>query len=361
MTDWEKIIKTIAPNAKPSIVYGLAEAMPEVIKIADLSTPIRQAHFLAQLAHESAGFRTTTEYASGAEYNGRKDLGNTGPNDGVRYKGRGLIQITGRYNYRAMGRALGQDFEGNPDLAAQFPWAALTAAEYWKERNINRYADKDDVKAVTKIINGGYNGLADRDRLLKIAKTAIGNQDGSINVSAAQKRLALLSYPLGAIDGKIGPLTRSAIRDFQDALGEPVTGELDQNTYDILMSDSALKRPVSHERESLTSDDLKSQGSTIVSAADDLKKAAGTAGTALAAASGVAAQVSDVKDKVMTIKDAVDTGHQSVSLIGQYWQLALIAVLLIVLAYCIYRCWKLASVVENERVRQARSGENVRV
>lgn len=205
MTDWEKIIKTIAPNAKPSIVYGLAEAMPEVIKIADLSTPLRQAHFLAQLAHESAGFRTTTEYASGAEYNGRKDLGNTAPNDGIRYKGRGLIQITGRYNYRAMGKELGQDFENNPDLAAQFPWAALTAAEYWKDRNINRYADRDDVRAVTKSINGGYNGLSDRDRLLKIAKTALGNQNGSINVASAQKRLSQLSYPLGAIDGKIGP------------------------------------------------------------------------------------------------------------------------------------------------------------
>lgn len=362
MTDWLKIIKKIAPNAKPAIAQGLANSMDKVVAEADLTTPLRQAHFLAQIAHESAGFQTTTEYASGKEYNNRRDLGNVAPNDGIRYKGRGLIQITGRFNYRSMGKALGQDFEKNPEELAYFPWAALTGAVYWKQHNINRYADRDDVRAVTKSINGGYNGLADRERYLKLAKAAIAGQpQGGIDVKAAQKRLAALSYPLGSFDGRIGPLTRSAIRDFQDASGLPITGDLDQNTYDELMSEAAVKRPVSHNREAMTASDLKSHGSNIITATDSIKANITTAGAALAGASGVATQINDAATQVQNIKDAVKTSHENMSVIAQNWQMVVIAVLLIVVVVCIYYIWKYANVIENERVRQAQSGENVRI
>lgn len=362
MTDWAYVIRKIAPNALPSIVSGLSAAMPRCIQIADLNTPLRQEHFLAQLAHESAGFKTTTEYASGRAYNGRKDLGNVKPNDGVRFKGRGLIQITGRANYAAMGRALGQDFISDPFEAANFPWAALTAAIYWKDRNINRYADKDDIIDVTKAINGGTNGLADRKRYLALVKAALKSApDASIDVAAAQKRLLELSYPVGKIDGDVGPLTRSAVRDFQDANDEPVTGNLDPRTYSLLMSDSALKRPVSADREAMTANDLKAQGSKIITATESLKGNITTAGAALAGASGVASQVNDAASQVQSIKDAVSTGHTGLAWAQENWQMIVIVVLLLIVMFCIVKCWELANTVEKERVRQAQTGENVRV
>jgi putative chitinase len=171
--DWAAVIRSICPRAKPPIAAGLVAAMPRVIEIAALSTPLRLAHFLAQVAHESDGLRTTVEYASGAEYEGRNDLGNTQRGDGQRFKGRGLIQLTGRSNYFAYGFELGINLVGHPNLAAQFPAAVLTAALYWRKRAINADADRDDVRAVTKKINGGTNGLASRSSYLSVAKRAL--------------------------------------------------------------------------------------------------------------------------------------------------------------------------------------------
>jgi putative chitinase len=365
MIDWASVIRRIAPGAKLSIISGLANAMPRVIKLANLNTPLRQAHFLAQLAHESDGFKTTTEYASGAAYNGRTDLGNLQPGDGVRYKGRGLIQITGRDNYRSMGRALGQDFENNPSLAAQFPWAALTAAVYWQDRKINGPADKDDLRRVTRLINGGLNGLSDRARYLKIAKAVLQaapvSPAPSTPILKAQQRLVELSYPLGSVDGIMGPLTRSAVRDFQDAMDLPVTGTLDDATLKVLMSDQALTRPVSSDRLALTVDDLKHSGSKIVTASEAIKSNVATAGGALAAASGVASQVTTVTDQIQTVKQAVETGHNSLSWVLSDWKLIVIFLLLLVVVFCVYKIWKHATDVEEIRVESARLGENVRI
>lgn len=173
MRDWNRVIKAMAPGAAGWIVAGMVDAMPKVIEMAKLSTDLRLAHFLAQLAHESDGFHTTDEYASGAAYEGRRDLGNVKAGDGRRFKGRGLIQITGRANARRMSRALGQDFETNPELLRRFPWAALTAAVYWDDHRLNDYADRDNVLTITKRINGGTNGLSDRELYLRRAKRAL--------------------------------------------------------------------------------------------------------------------------------------------------------------------------------------------
>lgn len=361
MTEWTSVIRQIAPRAAPAIVEGLAAAMPECIKVADLNTPLRQAHFLAQLAHESAGFRTTTEYASGAAYNGRADLGNTQPGDGVRYKGRGLIQITGRINYKTMGNALGQDFINNPSLAAQFPWAALTAAEYWKMRNINRAADRDDLRAVTRLINGGYNGIEDRAQYLKKAKNVLSLESASDTpsekIKSAQARLKELNYPLGSADGIVGPLTRSAIRDFQDANSLAINGKLDDRTYATLMSEHAVARPVSNERATLTVSDLKKSGSEVVSATEGIKESVTTATGAVAAASGFAAQV---QDHVQTAKSAVETG-KSLSWFWSDWRYIVLTVLVLIAAFAVYRIWRNACKVEEARLDDARSGRNVRI
>ena len=127
-----------------------------------MENKLRLAHFMAQLVHESGGFRYMEEIASGADYEGRDDLGNVKPGDGVRFKGRGPIQITGRANYRTFGRAIGIDIENHPEIAAVPSIGLHLALEYWQSRYLNAFADADDVVAITKKINGGTNGLDDR-------------------------------------------------------------------------------------------------------------------------------------------------------------------------------------------------------
>jgi putative chitinase len=130
-----------------------------------IDAPLRVAHFLAQLGHESGDLRYCEEIADGDAYEGRTDLGNTKKGDGRRFKGRGLIQLTGRANYRAYGEARGRDFlEGdNPTLLASDPELAVDVAGwFWATRRLNELADRDDLRLITRRINGGYNGLEDR-------------------------------------------------------------------------------------------------------------------------------------------------------------------------------------------------------
>ena len=157
----------------------------------DINTPERQAAFIGQCAHESGGFKTLQEnlnysakglhatwpsrFASEADaqpfhrnpekiankvYSGR--MGNTDEGDGWKYRGRGLIQLTGKDNYRLASDALGVDFVANPDLVLTKENAALTAAWYWNKRGLNKEADAKDFTGMTKKINGGTIGLADR-------------------------------------------------------------------------------------------------------------------------------------------------------------------------------------------------------
>lgn len=138
-----------------------------------INTPLRMAHFLAQIGHESGDLRYSEEIASGEAYEGRADLGNTEAGDGKRFKGRGLIQLTGRANYERYGRSRGRDFlqDHNITLLAADPITAVdVACWYWNEHNLNTLADRDDIMAITRAINGGYNGLEDRKRKLERAK-----------------------------------------------------------------------------------------------------------------------------------------------------------------------------------------------
>lgn len=135
-----------------------------------INTPLRMAHYLAQIAHESAELRYTKELASGSAYEGRKDLGNTQKGDGVRFKGRGLIQITGRANYAAYAKYCGYDVVAKPELLEQPVGAVKSSMWFWQNNGLNEIADTDDVRKVTKRINGGYNGLAARQHYLQRAK-----------------------------------------------------------------------------------------------------------------------------------------------------------------------------------------------
>lgn len=173
-------LQAICPEASPANIQKhlgpLNTAMPKY----QINTRLRQAHFLAQVAVESDRFRATREYASGKEYEGRADLGNTQPGDGVRFAGRGLIQITGRDVYVQYGRYLGRDLtQGtNMKLVEQEPWAADAAGYFWliykKAKDLNGRADRDNVESVTRAVNGGHNGLAARIRYTANAKKVFG-------------------------------------------------------------------------------------------------------------------------------------------------------------------------------------------
>ena len=142
-----------------------------------INTQQRQAMFLSQIGHESGGMRYTVEIwgntAAQISYEGRKNLGNTQVGDGFKYRGRGLIQTTGRYNYEATAKALGIDCVNNPDLLAEPENAARSAAWWWQSHNLNKYADADDCRGCTKVINGGYNGLEQRLALYEAAKSVL--------------------------------------------------------------------------------------------------------------------------------------------------------------------------------------------
>ncbi|WP_228844211.1 M15 family metallopeptidase [Mycobacteroides abscessus] len=173
-------------SATPSAVNVLAAATGlSVGRATEILGPVREglqaasctnvnriAMWLAQIGHESAGFNATEEYASGAAYEGRADLGNTQPGDGVRFKGRSWIQITGRNNYTAFSRWCSgkglvlspTEFVDNPKRLAELRWAGIGAAWYWTvaRPDINALSDRQDLETVTRRINGGTNGLADR-------------------------------------------------------------------------------------------------------------------------------------------------------------------------------------------------------
>ena len=155
-------------------------AINTTLAVFKIDSPLRVAHFLAQIGHESCGLDAVREYASGAAYEGRKDLGNVYKGDGVKFRGRGLIQITGRANYFALSKAFRVDFVANPLLLEHPIHAAMSAGWYWNSRNLNELADGNFFDTITKRINGGTNGYADRMNRFLVAAKALGIPGGVV-------------------------------------------------------------------------------------------------------------------------------------------------------------------------------------
>lgn len=176
---------SLTPKANPTIIDGIVKNLP-VMGEYGINTPKRQAAFIGQLAHESAGFKTMREYASGKAYEGRKSLGNTEPGDGQRFKGRGLIQLTGRANYANYGKKLGIDLVNNPELAETPEVAMRVAAAFWDDHGLNELADRGDIRGITKRINGGQNGLADRARYTRKATQILASLSVEDQMGGAQ-------------------------------------------------------------------------------------------------------------------------------------------------------------------------------
>lgn len=137
----------------------------------------RQAAFLAQVGHESGGLHWLVELWGPTEqqrrYEGRADLGNTEPGDGLRFRGRGLIQLTGRANYKTASDALGVDLIAHPERLGEPELACRSAAWFWQAHKLNALADAGDFERLTKRINGGLNGYPERLALWEAAKEAL--------------------------------------------------------------------------------------------------------------------------------------------------------------------------------------------
>jgi putative chitinase len=193
-------LAAFAPHCDAAI---LAPAIAEAAAERDISTPLRQAHWLGQMHVESLGFTrfeenlnystgrlmdvwpqrfptlaSTNGYVHNPErlanfvYAGR--LGNTHAGDGWTYRGRGALMITGRGNYAHFGAVIGEDLIANPDHAAWLTIGPRIAAVFWKEHGLNALADRDDVARITRVINGGSVGLEDRKAQVARAKAILG-------------------------------------------------------------------------------------------------------------------------------------------------------------------------------------------
>ncbi|MFT5112392.1 MAG: putative chitinase [Parasphingorhabdus sp.] len=252
-------ILTVAPRfsgfkaeAQARIVGEISAVFASTLDSYNINTSLRIAHFMGQVTHECAGFRTTEEFASGAAYEGRQDLGNTHPGDGKRYKGRGLIQLTGRDNYRRIGSKLDLPLEDTPEIAAEPVTSLVIACEYWLSRSIDNSADQDDLITVTELINGGLNGLEDRRKYLKKAKSALAriegirvahNEGGNTtvlrrdsfgdSVIELQGLLKAKGYDI-SIDADFGAATELAVRMFQKDKGLLQDGIVGRSTWAAL-------------------------------------------------------------------------------------------------------------------------------
>ena len=161
------------------------QALVDEMIVGKIDNNLRQSYFLAQLAHESAGFHYIKELGgpsyfkkmydiSGNRPSVARRLGNIHAGDGARFPGRGWIQLTGRHNYTLYSQLLGLDLVGNPELAGNPEVAAKVACKYWVDHACNALSDSSDFVAVTKKINGGTNGLPDRRRWLAKIQHIIG-------------------------------------------------------------------------------------------------------------------------------------------------------------------------------------------
>lgn len=258
-------------KAMPGISRAMAASYLPSFEAAmrefQITTPARCHHWLSQTGHESNSLKWLEELASGRAYEGRRDLGNTQKGDGVRFKGRGPIQVTGRYNYTQAGKALNLDLTSNPGQAGRPPAAFRISAWWWRNAGLNGTADNNPgfsgVIPVTRRVNGGTRGLADRQRRFR-AVTALGSavlpgppggstvlpppapapgtpvlhvpwfgrdrNDRHPDVKVWQQRMAQRGWVIAA-DGVFGPQSELVARAFQREKGLAADGVVGPATW----------------------------------------------------------------------------------------------------------------------------------
>jgi len=268
-------VDRLTRGAQPNYLEAIRQGDP-LFEAHGIKTPLRLSHFLAQALHETGGFTVVREsmrysaprlvaifgvghhsaavtpaeaelLARGPEAaiaervyglgnpSKARELGNTQAGDGFRYRGNGVLQTTGRANHRRIGAACGLDFEGDPDLVTAPEHALKPALQEWTQNDLNGFADRNDIRTITRRINGGLIGLAEREawfeRVWPLLRAdgdpaepwQAGEADDTV------KRLQRALNDLGAdprldVDGHDGPATRQAVRNFQASAGLDVDG-----------------------------------------------------------------------------------------------------------------------------------------
>jgi putative chitinase len=270
-----EIFRSVAPNAKSNYLDGFTNSQDLLYQFG-INTPLRISHFLAQVLHETGGGSVLFEnlsYSTPArllqifgvghhsaairpeEVDGlignpqalaervyglgnprkAKELGNTNPGDGYRYRGAGALQTTGGANYRKMGDLSGVDFYGQPELIVDPVHVFKPAIHEWDLGKLNAAADKNDIRTITRVINGGYNGMAERqawfDKVWRIANgTAVPQEPSQVakpdtSTRWLQQALDDLGYqPKLTVDGRYGAQTTAAVKWFQQIANVTVDG-----------------------------------------------------------------------------------------------------------------------------------------
>ncbi|HEY6912402.1 MAG TPA: peptidoglycan-binding protein [Myxococcales bacterium] len=269
-----EVVSRIAPRAQANYLDAIRGGGP-LFDQHGITTPLRMAHFLAQALHETGGFSVLREnmnysaarlveifgvnrhsaaiteaeaqrierqpeaiaervYGLGNPRKAR-ELGNTQPGDGFRYRGNGVLQTTGRGNHARLGAACQLDFEGSPELVTAPEHALKPALQEWSEGDLNVFADRNDIRTITLRINGGFNGLEEReawfDQVWPLLRAAdqpaepweAGDPDDEVEW-LQQALNDLGADPALDVDGRYGPDTRKAVRAFQSAAGLEVDG-----------------------------------------------------------------------------------------------------------------------------------------
>ena len=320
----------------------------------DINTPTRVAMFLAQCAHESGGFRLLVEnlnYSADAlratwpsrftqadalamarqpekiadrAYGGRMGNGPEGSGDGYRYRGRGIIQLTGRDNYARAGAAIGLDFVAEPEMLEQPDWAAATAGWFWATNGCNALADTGDFEGITKRINGGLNGLADRQSWLAKVRAMLGAPDAQPGTQPAAPiedhsttyqpeepvadpitTVAGIASIFNPMAGGLIGLAGNLFKQFQPVLQAKLTKEIDRRVKDPSISGPAAATLIGD-----LSNMVLSQAKVLTGESDDFKAVA-KAATTPEVLQKIEASVAATLDDLIKAGNAASTWDQA--------------------------------------------------
>ena len=410
MTDWRRILVQVCPHAHGAVVAMIADRADEQFARWKIDTAARQAHLLGHMAVETSGFTTLEEnlnYSSSGlrrtfpthfteaqaeqcahnpraiairAYGGR--MGNRpGTDDGWTFRGSGGLQCTGRDNIGRLAEKLGVSAETAAAWLRDPEHMLECACALFVMLGCLPFADQGLVHAAitseTRHVNGGLNGLADREAEIgKFARALGAGRGGRVGllgdagspavalsagrIKAVQEQLKAKGYwAAGACDGVMGPATGAALFHFQSDAGLDATGTLDEATEDALWRAGARVLP--DTRTAATEDDLRQKGSQTIAAADDASDSGGkvVAGGLLAGGGTLVETVSSLSDKASSLRDTVSNWSDLSDWFSGHWMQVVLLGIAAAVAYEGWRAIKAARRVRRLRTADHNSGANM--